>query len=512
MKLKHSAAMIFLVFVYVAVFTQFYTTDTGIITAGNDMNNIIPGSMALGNPELFTKDIFFQNFIDFYPKTFMYLHYFLTDLTGDFIVTNYLISSLCFLIFILGMYWLVYSQLKDTRIALVCALLCVAVRPALGVKFGISLGLAIPRYLLLALSPWIIWYFYHLIDGKQSFYKWGGLFFVLGLLGNVHPISAGLLTLVLLGILLMEKISIGDKAKQSIFALMSFGIGAFPFILDKLTFVGTGGIAPRSLILERAWFILPPYPRNFGNYGLFALQILPFVFFGAVGYFLANKKQRRFAHVGVSVVVVTLLTCLEYAWPKAVTFEFLRASVWLYVPLLAFSALTLVKLFEKDAMKKIAAVVIFCLLAFPSIAIRPSQEMAIDLYTSQTGYSTYQYPYTDPLVYHGAIIDAATYLKEHTPIDSLVMVDPRGFAHLRTYGQRSLVVTHKDANIHHKERALQWEDTYTDVQSVYATNSTTRFLEAVEKYGADYVFIDKQKNNVDLELLYENKRFAIYSV
>jgi len=347
--MKHATALSLLILCYVLVFGLYYATDSGIITAGNDMSNLIAGTFAVNDATLYTSDVFFQRFLEFYPKPFLAVHAWLTTLSGDFIITNYLISSICFIIFIIGVYWLIYSQFNHKGIALLCGLLSLAVRPALGVKYGIKIGQAIPRYFLLALSPWLILYCLQWLDTKDKhLLKWFALFFVIGLLALVHPLSARQLVLVLFGVILLRNTQLNtpfvQRVKYCFIGLFGFLLGALPFIIDKLSFVSTGGIAPRSLILSRAWFILPPYPQNFGNYGLFLLQILPFVIIGAIGYYLSDKKQKKFAHIAYAVCAVALLTGLEYFWPKAVTFEFLRASVWLYLPLLAYSCVALVKL------------------------------------------------------------------------------------------------------------------------------------------------------------------------
>ncbi len=511
MRLSNGIILLILLLSYLILLPVTFFSDPLVITGGNDMANLIPAAMQVNDPALFSRDSFFQHFIELYPKPFLYGYAWLLDITGDFITVNYFVSSLCYLLFVFGVYFLVLEQFKDRRIALVCALLCIAVRPALAITFGMRLGLAIPRNVIIALSPWILLGGLRLVDRKHILsWSWGLLFFGIGLLANVHPLTAGHLALVALGVMMLTStLTPRQKAIGCALGLATFGLGALPFIIDKFLFVSAGGIAPRSLILERAWFILPPYIRNLGNYGLFVLQILPFLVVGAAGYLLSTKRQQAFSRIGIATCAVVLLTALEYIWPKAVTFEFLRASVWLYLPLLAYSSVAIVRLWERDIIKKIGAVALLLVLGIPTLALSPLTDSAIGLYGSLSGYRPYEFTHGDWYSYQQEVLALGQWMKSSTPKDALFLIPPRGLEHLRMYGQRSFVVTHKDANIHEREYALRWEQTYETVEQAYRDGS---LVDAASRYDADYVVVDATDKSLELPLVYENTRFLVYKV
>lgn len=475
------------------------------------MANLIPAAMQVNDPELFSRDSFFADFVRIYPKPFLYAYAFLFELTGDFILVNYFISSLCYILFMFGVYFLLQDQFRDRSVALVSVLLCIAVRPALNIAFNMSLGLAIPRNVIIALSPWILLGSLRLIDQNKTFdWGWGLLFFGLGLLANVHPLTAGHLLLIILGVIMLKStLSLKQKLLVSLFGFAAFTGGALPFIVDNILSVSGGGIAPRSLILERAWSNLPPYPRNLGNYGLFVLHILPFLIVGFVGYLLSTKRQQAFLRVGIVTCAVVVLTSLEYVWPKAVTFGFLRASVWLYLPLFAYSSVVIVSLWAGDLIKKISAIVLLLVLGIPALVIIPIVDISTEVYSALSGYSPYEFPHGDWVTYQHEVLALGEWMKTSTPKSSLFLIPPRGLEHLRMYGQRSLVVTHKAVVIIERDSALRWELVYKDVEVAYRDGHISK---AAVRYDADFVVVEKTEKALELPLVYENTRFLVYRV
>ena len=172
MHLSQGTALTILLLSYLVLLPITYISDPQIITGGNDMANLIPAAMQVNDPELFSRDSFFADFVRIYPKPFLYAYAFLFELTGDFILVNYFISSLCYILFMFGVYFLLQDQFRDRSVALVSVLLCIAVRPALNIAFNMSLGLAIPRNVIIALSPWILLGSLRLIDQNKTF-DWG---------------------------------------------------------------------------------------------------------------------------------------------------------------------------------------------------------------------------------------------------------------------------------------------------------------------------------------------------
>lgn len=105
----------------------------------------------------------------------------------------------------------------------------------------------------------------------------------------------------------------------------------------------------------------------------------------------------------------------------------------------------------------------------------------------------------------------ATWMREHTPVDALIMVPP-GARGLRIHGERSLFLTGKDGGpvIYSEAYAREWSERMRLLDR-YSELGESQFLYLVRRYGVDFV-VTQPPHELGFALVYQSPAFRVYDV
>ncbi|MBI4043507.1 MAG: hypothetical protein HY393_01715 [Candidatus Diapherotrites archaeon] len=490
----------------------------------------IPMALRVLDNELFSRDVLLLDHEQFYPAPFQWVAAVFIGIFGTIQRAYLVLSTLAFVLFISGLFFL-GKTLRCNGTGFAMALFGSVVRPVLGdIGFGLSIGRLVPRELVFAFLPWIAIALLLFNRTRKTRYTLAG-FLVLGILALFNPLASvhAFLVFFIAQAWLdrgLVRTSPTHFARIQGTNIVAFGIGMAPYAWWYLLHASQP--ASRE-ILEYAWFhLFRPLKRDFLVWGY---GLIPFL----AGFFVLMGQERKslstltvpLAWLGSGLLVTALFALTVYTplQPFLMSIQFHRASAVPYLFLYAFCALLFARLFdEKGVRAKVSALALLFLLFMPwgsaFNALFPSAHnqlvlnqvctnpVCMELYDLES--RAHASPSNDWENFHAL----AEFARKNTSKDALFLVPPYDFSAFRAYSERSVVVVRKDGtpSVFSAGYAEKWLESYKEALNAYASNSLDAFLFLQKKAGVDFIVVDKTLNELDLPIVYENARYALYGL
>ena len=438
-------------------------------------------------------------------------------LMKDFNAVYWVFLILFHSIFVIGLYLLSFKYFRDWRICYLVILFSFFYRSGFGFEsWGLHTGIILPRQIIMAVSPFLFLYF---LDNFNKF-KIGILYFVLGLLVNMHPLSSGSLLLVfsLANILVyFKEKSLIKKGVNLLFGWSLFFIGALPFLF---TYFNEIDIYTNFEVLK---FRVPALFINTPN-GIMAILrgviylIIPLII-GYLGWRKIDKEIKIHnitKNIFISIYLVGIVGGFIVALsPKLMYFQLFRVTTYLYPFIFIYASFFIISnLTGKSRLwKKILPLGIILLIAIPVIEVSSVKIINSGLeekfHKSKLQLDNEKVKIIPELEY---VEDISNWVRENTKKDSLFLIPPKGFYYFVYKSERSVFVSFKGGYAVglSEDVANEWFSRYIKVVNVYLANSTEKFKNLCEANKIDYVIVDNKKNKIKLLLMYENKYYKVY--
>jgi hypothetical protein len=384
-----------------------------------------------------------------------------------------------------------------------------------GTGWGIFLGNGPPRSFVFAAAPWIIGLFIQTAHSTRAVL---GLGFALGILGNVHPISALHIYLMVVGAILLI-----PQAESRLWLAFAGSIGFFfgisPYILQRAWHLDATSLQMEILRFRVGDQCLPSWEMV--GYRIISSYAAPFMLAGMGWIFIRSGEEReksmwiaRLAAVAVAWAAVGPIQCL--AIPSLFALSLLRMSGYLFLFSLILSGFLLRRLFE--ARSSWATLTGYGMAAFLVLSAGGGRVGEVVRLVTTGG------PQEMPTLWvdgrsHGygvpnkkAFMDMCLWARSATTPDDLFLAPPGPFASFRIYAQRPLFVTFKDGAIAMFSGALadQWYARYQATELLYQTFQPAEIVRFTSQHGIRYVIQESHQPKINLPIAYENQGYRVY--
>lgn len=495
---------------------------------GYDPDQHIFGAMLLKDnaPELFAKDFCFSD-----PRAYEYYipwyrslaHVFVGRSEGVALLRRYNLMLLpTAFFFVLGFYALFYHLTRCEAASWAAALGAVMSRAGLSVNaFGIGLSQSMYAYkLFFAAVPWL---FYLLIRFEFSRMSVAAAFFLLGLASNFHPIMGMGLAAILAVTLGWMKRKKGRRDVVLGLILFSAGISHFLYV-----FFLAMPQAPNTLTADefwttfsRAWGYFPIGLKGIRN---FLFCSLPLIVFSC---WVWRRRSEESANAGANMFfgIFTLATVgvtfieagalqaqsLLMNRPPLISLEPLRSTVFLYVPLLAWTAIFLAAVRKETRYLFVLAVLLlFAQKEFPFRQLIREAMLEGGIYSNKRTeiWARERTRWAD-------LLELSAWVRRNTPIDAVFFHPHYDF---RFHAQRGIVVGYKDGGfmtrIGGAEQVRAWLTRTRIVKAAIDSKDPVRIRETAAALGCGYVVVREGFGMTDpgVAPVFENKSYRLYRV
>ncbi len=509
------------------------------------------------NPELYQHDTLFRSHFNLYPKFFIFVVSGVANILGSLFSAYIALSIVLNIIFWVGLYFLFFYFCGNRLIAAVTAFGATFYpRMVLGtVRWGSFLPtLVIPRNFVFAFVPLLFFFFLLNWRSRSVIY----LFFILGILANVHLLTA-LHTGLIFGLFLffnwlLGTVSFRNLALSALFFLLAAFYPVFQRLRDPLA-----ASIPEHILSFRVSYL---YSFSFGLFrDVLGNFVVPLCFFAAI---LLIKVFRKFSdkdYIMLSLLIISILLSLLIiplsATKRFLLFQPLRISWFWALFLYAYSSAFLAFLADRSWLFKAAVPILAFLLVFPSpvrawsFAKMPFQtvvaffsennesrpavdpELKFDTSIVNQNHSDKDSRQEETTEFAGekpskgkielrttvdlepiwnSFLDLCSWVVQNSNVDSYFLIPPQGMSLFRTYAGRSIVVSYKDGApvAFSADYAKEWYARYKDVEKVYKEGSGEQFQQLAENYCVDYIVL-ADRRELPFNLVFSNEHFWLYS-
>ena len=468
-------------------------------------------------------------------------HYFMAAIStvDNLFYRFFVIAFILNIIFIFSIFLLAKQILNNTNIALLATVILSIYRYSLE-AVEISVVILNPRTFVLAFIPLIIYLY---IRNIQNYSRIRALivFALLGLLYNIHPVSALPIIIATLGTEILY-----FKRLDGVY----FGILIFVLTLPaNLHYLTVQTAAPSGEAMQEMIKIRTPY-HTF-DYRIKAL-LGTFIYapiLALIAYYMKHRDRTEIDKILISWIMFfcffafTSVIISNFVCHRAIFY--LLPRVWKYGYLLSiiYAVLLVSLLWNRNKtrlsrlpLSKISAILIIFFLLGSVYVLNIDKELSpvgiAAKYTKSSLAPAFQlfFTYDKPLgrIYYDSFHDSdnkylywicktiepskerqelkdiGDWLKKNTDKDALIMSYPPDFESLRTYSQRSMLVTHKDGatGMFSEEVFRKWWDQYNEVKNGDP-------VKVANKYDVDFI-LTNSSINLHLEKVYYTKHFYLY--
>ncbi len=449
----------------------------------------------------FDTDAMFQNY-QAQPTVTLFVGKVLVRLSEflhvDLLAWSIIVSVLSLVLFLSGVYFLVFYTTKSVLLSLIVSLVSIVPVISLGLSgWGfLTIGF-VPKEISIMMSVWLTLLYLHGIS-TNSKRTVAGVFALLGLFANWYPPVFFHYALVLFTVEIIRQRAI--RKEHFLYGLLFLAIA--PVALYDI-FIKASGFSPPivSLIIEHYWplqslsYLLVHYLRK---------QIIYIVLIGVLWYIYRRILKKEY-----SVLMQTwyLIWWVTLAWslvgvgieifaPLYMKYLISRISVWFYLASMVIVAYTAYEIwaakFGHSLVYKVCFSVLLSIILFGQTSILNVYNGIRKNVANAEDYKQY--------------LSVVTQLKTVVPPDSLVLANPDSRANtIRTYGGVGVYVAAKDGNVmlFDGEATLAWKERYTETQKVFAKKD----FRAIESYakakGLDYYLFNKKDIQKGADILAE---------
>jgi hypothetical protein len=414
------------------------------------------------------------------------LSYFVKILDIDLFKFSVFLSFVALLLFLCGLYFLIYYCLKDKLIAgLITFFSIFSVHALGGSVFGIQALGFLPRDLALALSMYILLLYFYAINRQSNFYALSA-FFISGIFSNFYPLLFFQLVLTLL---CSEIVRTRSLRFINVWCFFGFLIGALPTVIDIL--YKSTQAAPIDIEIMRSFYkymiadfsldTFRHYLRRFIIYGFLVTAIIFLVIRNA------DNSEKKKIHPWIAIAISSFILSVIGVYLESTTvftkYMMSRISLWFILSsmvIISFGIrLFMNKFSEKKSIILTAAVVsaIFCLQSNIPTAYRFLRNTYINRNQTRE--------------FHAAIEK----LKELTTKDDLIIAPSDEYndlaASVRTYSLRPIYICYKYGGISVMDGTIarEWIEKYQNLQDVFKDKDPKKLIAFMKSNEISYALI-----------------------
>ncbi|WP_145976228.1 DUF6798 domain-containing protein [Nitrospira moscoviensis] len=478
----------------------------------------IPLAMKWNDATIFAQDPFVPVVLPFFPVAYTWLMASMLTLWPDPGTVLLLSSSALLAIYAAGVYWLARLIVEHRLAALLIAFVSLRVNVDLsGTGWGIYLGNAMPRAFLFAATPWIGGLFIQRVRSAARL-AWVGV--ALGVVGNLHPLSALHLYLLMTGAILLTE---GPDTRLSRWSSFTGGlaVGILPYLLQ---WAQVRDVTPLRMEILRFRADVQSFPQWDVIIRHLLSSYLPPCLIAAVGWRCLRSPQdrdRAEASIRLALVAVTctaLGPLLAWLVPRLFAVHLLRMSGYVFLLCLLLSGFVVRELLRRGTGMMTAAGYGLAVVLFLTAGGGRIGEMV--QWATGTSSKTMTALGADVGAREGgetdkqAFLDLCRWARSQTDRDALFLAPPKRFASFRIYAERALFVTFKDGavTVFSGRSAEDWYERYREAARLYQAFQPDAVIALSQRHGIGYVVQESTRRAVDLPVVYENHRYRVYRV
>lgn len=566
-------AAVILLFAGVALWQGWSAYQRGDVLSGDQML-IVAGALKDADPSLYRIDpIFGANQYQFNTPTFRAILVFLMRLGLEVRAVHAVLLAISSFVYLCGMGWLIFEVTKNRLTSAMVAYASLFPYASAGSTYwGIAgLGAVVPRSVFLGFIPITMAAYWR---WRQTVWVYA-VFFGLGVVSNLHPVSGFYLSQALLLTLVVEFGVSPATIKRALLAAGCFAVGIAPFAVGfakggssapsalreelieaiffryqwalrndlligaMVTMVSVGVALAIALILQRR--ATGPQARSswavWGSiivggitfWTLFpTLMWLPLFMLASAGLVVRRRQgwieqDRFFLRLGLAIIITTLIWPIAqtgFVWlfdqpPRLV--ELYRGLRTLYVILFVYSAVYLAH--QWQALSEPVGRSRFRSGAAVLVAMI---YLFFPLIWSWIPYTPAGR--TSSETRQADFMQACEWVRAHTPQEALFLFyngpdwsseEPVSAAGFRLYAQRSIVVSYKDggyAFYYGPEAMIAWYRRFRDVERVLQSEDLTAITHTAQRYHASFLVLDQSRAKLLQSPVFHNAGFVVYSL
>jgi len=479
----------------------------------------IPLIMRWSDATLFTRDPFVPSVLPVFPAAYLGLTAPVLGASGDPGTFLLVVSSLLLLVYATGTYRLVWVVTGHRAAALLVALVSLRGNTDVsGTGWGVFLGTAPPRSFLFAATPWIVAGLVRAGRARWRLALTGGL---LGLLGNIHPLSAGhLYLLAATGIAVRGA---PGRLRGVAGLSLGFGAGMLPYLTQWLMRADVSALPMEILRFRAAPQTFPPLAAVLE--GLLVTYVLVTVLAGA-GWWCARRRgdgerAALMAWLGLSALAWAAIgPPVAYVVPRLFAVHLLRMSGYVFLFALVLTGFVLRELLVAPGRGRTVAASVLAAALFLTAGggrVGEVREWLTGerLRARAAVLGADVLPKTYGMPDKPAFLELAAWARTQTPPDALFLGPPDAFPSFRVYARRALFVTFKDGavTVFSGRLARSWYDRFRAAVELYQRFRRDDVVAFARRHGIRYVIrLRSPAGPADLPVVYENRAFQVYEI
>ncbi|MBN1393350.1 MAG: hypothetical protein JW947_11195 [Sedimentisphaerales bacterium] len=500
-----------------------------------DQINIVTLQMVKEHPDNFSRDLVFSgNAGDFYPYLYRMLIKKATDqfgIAGGHLILQFPLA----LIYLVVMYFVLYSLTRSVPAALLTALFSCLWRSSMGGSYwGLDrLNAVQPRSFVLVLVPLLL-----LTGWKYRRSKWSLLVFgTLGLLMNISPPGALFFAVPLWIATLFDEDRLTKKKVQLLLgALAALIIGAGPFIYSHIT-ARTEALAvlspeEKKLYMEALQFYfswISAFPEPLRRVASVILDFMPVLLLGAAGWALRGRNRGPFDRWLLMFFLFTMVgfVVIQYIMQEVNAFfkeappilDIHRGQRYAYLPLYIYTAVLLRYLFDRlEKYERLILIVLFGVL----VTVIPLVDFSEERGDSGEQQWKNNITHFDKLIKgkkievigrNKQLVPVARWARENTPVDSLFIVGR--YREFRVYALRSIVSVVKDGGIafyNGPKKMIEWYRIQKNVEQIKESPNIEDIAKLAKGTSADYIVLPQNvRPAAGWRQVYKDSLWTVYA-
>ncbi|MCR4344579.1 MAG: hypothetical protein NUV44_07420 [Candidatus Scalindua sp.] len=505
-------------FVFVVIYvSRYWIKWNGIILGSWDEANWIPLALRWNDTTLFANDLTVNTLVKHFPPAYVF---FLATGLKIFDSIRLLMlsgSSALLLLYCTGVYWFAWRLFEHRLAALIIAGISFRVNLDLGnAGWGIYIPHLMPRTIVCAITPWILGV---TLQFQRNIFKIFAFGFAIGILGNIHPISALHLYLLVAGTVTIYP-SYQDRFRHLLVISSGFAIGLCPYILQWVFHQDNIPLRLEILKFRVGDQFFPNWTCLIFNF--LKSYSLP-IAFGAIGFLFVSKetekkKAKWIILMGLIAALLAFMGPLQSALlPRLAAIQLLRMSGYLFLFSLLLTGFFLRWLIQQKSIGLRLITILFSiflvltagggrfdelLLRLPLFSSKPTKGniLEADIEAPHIGF-------TD----QNAMLDLCEWARNNTVSTDLFITPPGAWASFRIYAQRSLFVTYKDGVviIFSGKSAEEWFKRFHERERIYQSGNVGEILHFAKINKIRYMIQEQNNPEIDLPIVYQNQSFRV---
>ena len=510
-------------------------------TLAHDKLNVELFLLKSGNQNLFPNDAFLQgNAWHFFYVPFVEFMRFANQFTGSSEETWRLLVPITFFLFWFAMFIFLYHFTRRTFISITIAILSsIYIPEVLHETWGIpGPSMIMYRHPALALLPFSFLLFFKYFKTPRLPFA----FFLTGLIGIIHPVSALWLTLIFLGALFFNGGFNGKTIKQIFLCGLASIIGVSPFLFWHFILfppdAGGGLTLSASPIYFEAFWTSQSHMSPVGMATLYQrlfvekwYTIWPLILVFWLTLRLRKKKTDETTEpadsisrslvistfaVTFSISIIQQILQIAFKIPPLLmeeprAFKFIYFILYLYLAILLTEAWPRIhkNLLFKRKKTIWAAISVTTVLLAGIIIFMASDKISRISSLVERGRN-------DPEIGNTCRNPMYGWMRKNTPLESIFLIDPNRYPPFRICAQRGVVYHYRDgaAVAPSSNMLIEWFLRKQAVEAAYEKNKDGQeIFELAVQYKANYIVSEKCVAIPGLETIYSDSEFdCVYKI